>query len=106
MIGEELEVENGEEGLNDIVAIWDWEGGFGESSDTVVALGDDAEDSAAACADLLEVGERFFVGSVLWGDDDDGEAVVDEGDGAVFHFAGGVSFGVNVGNFFEFECAF
>ena len=39
-------------------------------------------------------------------DDDDGESIVDEGDGAVFHFAGGISFGVNIGEFFEFQGAF
>ena len=30
------------------------------------------------------------------GDADDGEGVVDEGVGAVFYFAGGVAFGVDV----------
>ena len=35
-----------------------------------------------------------------------GEGFVDEGVGAVLHFAGGVAFGVDVGDFFELERAF
>jgi hypothetical protein len=40
------------------------------------------------------------------GEDDYGEGFVDEGVGAVLHFAGGVAFGVDVGDFFELERAF
>jgi hypothetical protein len=43
---------------------------------------------------------------VAGGDDDDGEGLVDEGVGAVLHLAGGVAFGVDVGDFLELERAF
>ena len=46
------------------------------------------------------------VGGVFGGDADYGEGLVDEGVGAVLHLAGGVAFGVDVGDLFEFECAF
>ena len=47
-------------------------------------------------------------GSILvaCGKDDDGQIFVDERVGAVLHFAGGIAFGVDVGNFLEFEGAF
>jgi hypothetical protein len=61
----------------------------------------------------LNVGEGFFVledaggiVGVLGGDADDGEGFVDEGVGAVLHLAGGVAFGVDVGDLLELECAF
>jgi hypothetical protein len=40
------------------------------------------------------------------GEDDYGEGFIDEGVGAVLHFAGGVAFGVDVGDFLELERAF
>ena len=40
---------------------------------------------------------------VFGGDADYGEGFVDEGVGAVLHFAGGVAFGVDVGDFLELE---
>lgn len=78
---------------------------FGDARDGIVALRNDAEDASAAGFDFLQIGECFFVGGVLRSDDDNGEAVVDEGDGTVFHFSGWVGFGMDVGEFFEFESA-
>ena len=49
---------------------------------------------------------RGGVGGVLGGDADDGEGFVDEGVGAVLHLAGGVAFGVDVGDLLELERAF
>ena len=43
---------------------------------------------------------------VLGGDADYGEGFVDEGVGAVLHLAGGVAFGVDVGDLLELEGAF
>lgn len=106
VIGEELEVEDGEEGLDEFVAIGDEEGVFAGAGECVVAVSKDSDDASAARFDFLEVRECFFVGGILWRDDDDGESVVDEGNGTVFHFAGGVGFGVNVRNFLEFKRAF
>ncbi len=81
--------------------------------DLVVAFDGDGDDAAAAGGDLLNVGEGLFVledaggvVGVLGGDADDGEGLVDEGVGAVLHLAGGVAFGVDVGDLLELECAF
>ena len=51
---------------------------------------------------------RTLAGSdgVLGGDADDGEGLVNEGVGAVLHLAGGVAFGVDVGDLLELEGAF
>ncbi len=49
---------------------------------------------------------RGGVCGVFGGDADDGEGFVDEGVGAVLHFAGGVAFGVDVADLFELEGAF
>ena len=55
----------------------------------------------------LSVTEPARSGVGVFGSDaDDGEGLVDEGVGAVLHLAGGVAFGVNVGDFFELECTF
>lgn len=92
--------------MDEFVAIWDGESVFGNACEHVVAFCDDADDASAARFDFLEIGECFFVCGVFGGDDDDGESVVDECDGAVFHFAGWICFGVNVCDFFEFKRAF
>ena len=84
-----------------------------ELGDGLVAFDGDGDDSAGAGGDFLDVAEGFFVledaggvGGVLGGDADDGEGFVDEGVGAVLHLAGGVAFGVDVGDLLELECAF
>src|SRR5579883_2269134 len=78
-----------------------------------VAFGSERDDLAGARLDLLEVGHGLFVADdgqgivgVAGGDDDDGQVLVDEGIGAVLHFAGGVALGVNVGDFLQLEGAF
>src|ERR1039458_7644440 len=79
----------------------------------LVASGGYGDDLTGARGDFLDVGQRLFValdgvavGLVFGGEDDDGEGLVEEGVGAVLHLAGGVAFGVDVGNFLELERAF
>lgn len=86
---------------------------FYEVLDLVVALDGDGDDSAAAGGYLLYVAEGLFVledaggvVGVLGGDADYGERFVDEGVGAVLHLAGGVAFGVDVGDLLQLEGAF
>lgn len=86
---------------------------FYEVLDLVVALDSDGDDSAAAGGDLLNIAQGFFVledaggvVGVLGGDADYRERLVDEGVGAVLHLAGGVAFGVDVGDLFKVEGAF
>ncbi len=80
---------------------------------SVVAFDGDGDDAAAAGGDFLNVAEGLFVledaggvVGVFGGDADYGEGFVDEGVGAVLHLAGGVAFGVDVGDLLELEGAF
>jgi hypothetical protein len=106
MIGYKLKRQYGQNGIE-----WLWHGRHvqnfvGKGGHPVVPLGGDGNDVAFAGFDFLEVTEDFFVGAILDGDDDDRHVFVNKGNGAVFHFAGWVAFGVDVGDFFEFEGAF
>ncbi len=106
MVGEELEGDYFQDGEEEFVGLGDVDGVFYELADVGVAFYGDGDDSAAAGGDFLDVGEGLFVledgawvVGVLGGDADAGESFVDEGVGAVFHLAGGVAFGVDVGDF-------
>ena len=85
----------------------------GSLAGQVVAFGDDGDHDAVARFHFLNVGDALFVaghgvgiGFVARGQDDDGKIFVDQRVGAVLHFAGGIAFGVDVGNFLELERAF
>ncbi len=67
------------------------------------AFGDKGEDGSAAGLDLHEVAEHFFEGVAVAAHADDDEVGVDEGDRAVFHFAGGIALGIDVADLFKFE---
>ncbi len=99
--GEEL---RGRRYLDDVI------GGF---AGEIVSLGDHRNYDAVAGFDFLDVGDAFFVacdrvgiGGVVSRQHDHRQILVDQGVGSVLHFAGGIAFGVNVGDFFEFERAF
>ena len=105
-----MEGDGFEDGEEEFGGLGDVDGVFDEGPDVFVALDGDGDDAAGAGGDLLDVGEGFFVfedgggvGGVLGGDADDGEVFVDEGVGAVLHLAGGVAFGVDVGDLLELE---
>ena len=73
--------------------------------DVVVAFNSYGDDAAGAGGYFLDVGEGLFVledragvVGVLGGNDNAGERFVDEGVGAVLHLAGGIAFGVDVGD--------
>ncbi len=63
--------------------------------------------------DFLDVGQRFLVAQLaggiaglMRGQYDDRQIFVDQGVGAMFHFARWIAFGVNVRDFLEFQRAF
>jgi hypothetical protein len=61
---------------------------------------------AAAGADFLQVALELFEQLVGRGHGDDGHVLVHQGQRAVLELAGGVGFGVDVGDFLELEGAF
>ena len=106
VVGEQLQGDGGEDGGEGLGAVGDVDDFVAVLGDGGVALGSDGKDDAVARADFLDVGDDFFVGGAAGRDEDGGEFVGDEGDGAVFHFACAVAFGVDVADFLEFERAF
>ncbi len=73
---------------------------------TLVTLGGYGDDAGVTRTDFLDVADHFLVDVRGGGYGDQRGVGVEEGDGAVFEFAGGEAFGVDVGDFFEFECTF
>lgn len=63
----------------------------------------ESEDGASSGLDFHEVAEHLFKGAFVAAHADDSEVGVDEGDGAMLHFAGGVALGVDVADLLEFE---
>ncbi len=85
-------------------------GGF---AGEMVAFGDDGDDDAVARFHFLDVGDGLFIprhgGGIFFvarGENDDRQILVDQGVGAVLHFAGGVPLGVNVGDLLQLQSAF
>ncbi len=106
VVGDELDGDDGEEGLDEVGGVGEGDHDVGEVLEAVVAVGADGDDAAAPGFDLLDVGEGLFVDGVLGAEDHHGELAVDEGDGAVLHLAGGVALGVDVADLFELEGPF
>ena len=66
----------------------------------------DQQHLAAARHDFLHVGDGLLEQRVMRRDDDDRHVLVDQRDGAVLHLAGGIAFGVDVGDFLQLQRAF
>lgn len=106
VIGEELESDDRGDGGDERVGAGDGDDVVHELGGLVIAFGDDAEDSGTACAAFLDVAEGFVFAGDVASEGDDGGSGLEEGDGAVFEFRGVIAFGVDVGDFLEFERAF
>ncbi len=63
-------------------------------------------DAGVARTDLLDVADHFLIDVRGGGYGDQRGVGIEEGDGAVFEFAGREAFGVDVRDLFEFEGAF
>ncbi len=64
------------------------------------------EQFAAARGDFLHVGFHFFQQRVVGCDDDHRHFAIDQCQRAVLELAGRVGFGMNIGDFLQFQCAF
>ncbi len=107
MVGQQLHrngVKNGrDEGVN--------LGDFNRPCRGVFQLGNallvgNQQDLAAARDDFLRIRCRFFEQTVIRRNDDNRHVFVNQRDGAVFHLARCVTFGVDIGNFFQLQRAF
>src|SRR5712671_7626906 len=79
----------------------------------MISGGHDRDYNAVASAHFLDIRDAFLItrdririALVVRGQHYDGKILVDQSVGPVLHFAGGIAFGVDVGNFLELEGAF
>src|SRR5258705_11753193 len=79
----------------------------------MISGGHNRDYNAVASTHFLNVRDAFLIARdririalVVRGQHYDGKIFVDQRVGAVLHFAGGIAFGVDVGNFLKFEGAF
>lgn len=106
VVGEELEGDGVEDGLEEIEGGGDADDGVGEGIDFRVGIGGDGDDWAAACFDFVDGADVFGEEGVVGAETDGRRMGVDEGDDPVFEFGGGEACGVDVGDFLHFEGAF
>lgn len=106
MVGEELEGDGVEDGLEEIEGGGDADDGVGEGIDFGVWAGGDGDDGAATGFDFVDGAEVFGEEVVVRAETDGRGVGVDEGDDPVFEFAGGEACGVDVGDFLHFEGTF
>ena len=64
------------------------------------------DQSSAASGDFLHVRDRFFAHGVIGSDDDHRHVLVDERDRPMFQLPRRIAFGMNIGNFLEFQRPF
>ena len=113
VVGEELEGDYFEDREEEFGGLGDLDRVLYQVLDLFVAFDRNRDDAAAASGYFLNVAQGFFVLQharwvvrVFCRDADYREGLVDEGVGAVLHLAGGVTFGVDVGDLLELERAF
>ena len=82
------------------------EDAIGQGFKLLLSLTDERNDRRAPRLDFHQIAHGFFVQSVPRGQHHHRHVFVDQGNGAMFHFSRRISFRVDVGNFFELECAF
>ena len=72
----------------------------------IIAIGGESHQIGAAALALHHVADGFFIQFRLGGHSDHQGAVLNEGNGSVFQFSGGVCLGMNVADFLHFQAAF
>ena len=103
VVGQQLERDNGKDGLEAFLRIRNLEIPVGQGLDIRVPFGDYADDPALASLDFLDIAQDFFVVSATGCNHDDRHFLVDQGDRAMFHLRGGIAFCVDVGDFLQFK---
>src|SRR4030095_10330884 len=106
VVGEELERDNGRDGLQKIEVLRGINDVVSDLGDLLIALGGDGNHLPTATPDLLHIGDDLVVHRVLGGQTDRREALINHGDKAVLHLAGSATLSVDVGNLFELQGAF
>ena len=92
--------------FQELVYFRDFDDVVSHVADLFVAFGYDSNDFSFAGLHLLDVRDDFFVRGSMGGNDNDRHVFIDQGNWTVLHFCSRIAFGMDVRNFFEFECAF
>ena len=106
MVGKKLQRDDAGDGGSEVVELAeadDLRAGEAFEGDAVIGKEDEA---AAARLHDFKVADDFFGQCIVLDEGDDGHVFVHQRQRAVFEFAGGVCFGVDVGKFFQFERTF
>ena len=106
MVGEELQRNAGDNRHEHRAGLRHYNEVVCDFVERVAVFRGDGDDFAAAGLDFADVADNLVEEGVFRGDDHDGHVLVDEGNRAVFHFGGGVAFGVDVADFLELQGAF
>ena len=106
IVGEQLQGYRGHDGGEAFVYLRYVEAIIGDVIHRGVALADDGQHVSAAALDLLNVGDNLVVKRIARGDDHAGHLLIDQGYRTVFHLGGGITLGVDVGDFLKFQSSF
>ena len=106
MVGEELQGDAGNEGLETLQCIGQSDDVISKLLNLIVSLGDKGCDTSASCAYLLYIIDDFFVKAVACGDYKDRHLGVDEGDRPVLHLGCRIALGMDIGDFFQLQGTF
>src|SRR5215831_5097664 len=72
----------------------------------MVAFGSQRNDNSVPDLDFFDIPHGLAVNRILWGKYNDRHLRIDQRDGTVLHFTGGIAFGMDVRNLLQFERAF
>ena len=106
VVSEELHRDDGEDRCDEGIDSRDTDGLGRVLCDLCVIEEADAEDFGAAGADFLDIAVHFCADIVLCRYGDDRGLRRDEGEGAMLQFTGRVGLRMDVGDFFQLQCAF
>src|SRR5919202_43176 len=105
-VGEELQRHAEDEGTQDLRCLGDGEHDAGHPVGSLVVLAGYRYNVRPPGDGFLDVGERLLPYQALAEDSHDRAVLVHEGYGAVFHLAGRVALGGEVGDLLELQCSF
>ena len=106
VVGQKLQGDDGEQGLDDLGDIGNGQENVGKGSESLVALGADGDHRAIAGADLFDVGEGLGVQRAARSDEDGGSGRVDQRNRAMLHLGCGIALSVDVADLLEFQGPF
>ena len=105
VVADELERHHGHEREQRVVALGDFNHVVRHLGYLAVSGRDYGHHLPLAGLDLLDVVDNLVIELVMRGQDEDWHTVVNQRNGAVFHFCRGVALGVDVGDLLEFQGA-